>query len=350
MVTRIVMYRLGSLGDTVVALPCLHRVAQSFPGAQCVYLTNIPVQSKAAPLQAILGDADGASQFLDYPVGTRSVRVLLALRATLRALQADTLIYLTPSRGLAAAWRDVAFFRWCGFTRIVGAPLTSDLQRHRRGADGKLEMECERLARCIAPLGPVDLDDPRSWDLHLNAAERQGAQAALGDAARRPRIAVNMGGKFAINDWGEPNWSTLVARLSPLYSDHTLVFVGGPEDEARAQRVGALWSGPVVNLCGRVSPRVSAAAMAGSALFVGHDSGPLHLAACMSVTCVGLYGENHEPRKWHPYGAQHRILHDMRGVCTIGVDQVAAAVESALAKGDDRRVTGCAMPGEGARG
>ena len=52
---RIVVYRLGSLGDTVVALPCLHRVAQAFPDAERIVLTNFPVSSKAAPLEAILG-------------------------------------------------------------------------------------------------------------------------------------------------------------------------------------------------------------------------------------------------------------------------------------------------------
>jgi ADP-heptose:LPS heptosyltransferase len=70
--------------------------------------------------------------------------------------------------------------------------------------------------------------------------------------------------------------------------------------------------------------------MLGAKLFVGHDSGPLHLASCVGVPCVGLYGNNNEPCKWHPYGDGHVVIHEMRGVRAIGVEQVALAIESKL--------------------
>ena len=44
---RILIYRLGSLGDTVVALPCFHLIARKFPHAERVLLTNFPVHAKA---------------------------------------------------------------------------------------------------------------------------------------------------------------------------------------------------------------------------------------------------------------------------------------------------------------
>lgn len=333
---RVVIYRLGSLGDTVVVLPCLHAVARAFPDAERVMLTNVPVSAKAAPLETILGGSGLVHRYMAYPVGTRSLGALRALRASLRALDARTLVYLTPSRGLVAAWRDLLFFRLCGFTTIIGIPLTRDLQHNRPGLDDCIERECHRLARTIAPLGPVDLEDPDQWDLHLTIAERQAASAALGTVEHRPRIAINMGGKVAKNDWGEANWRSLVTRLAASSGHHALVFVGGPEDSARAARVGSAWPGPVVDLCGKVSPRVSAAAMSGSRVFVGHDSGPLHLAAAMGVDCVGLFGDNNPPCKWHPVGASHRIVHDMRGVQDIAVGTVAEAVLDRLADATER--------------
>ncbi len=327
---RVIIYRLGSLGDTIVALPCLHAIARAFPGAERTVLTNFPVHSKAAPLAAILGGSGLVERFMAYPVGTRSVPTLLDLRRSLRAVGADTLVYLTPSRGISAAWRDLLFFRSCGFRRIVGVPLSRDLQENRRGADGSVESECLRLARCIAPLGPVRVDDPADWSLHLSDDERRAGTQSLDGLAQTPRIAVNMGGKAAQNDWGEANWLALARRLGGRHGDHALVFVGAEEDFARSARVGAVWPGPVVNLCGKVAPRVSAAAMAGAAVFIGHDSGPLHLASCMGVTCVGLFGSNNAPRKWHPHLGRHRILHELAGVLQIGVEQVAREVEAEL--------------------
>ena len=332
--SRVVVYRLGSLGDTVVVLPCLHKVAQTYPDAERIALTNFPVSSKAAPLQGVLGNSGLVHSFMAYPIGTRSAGELYRLAKQLRALGASTMVYLTPARGRLAAWRDLIYFRLCGFKHIIGVPLSADLQQNRRGADGLVEGESSRLARCIGELGPVALDAPASYDLFLDAAERQAASMALAPAQGHHRIAINMGGKVVENDWGESNWMSLAERLRDICGDHALVFIGAAEDHARAGALGARWPGPVVNLCGKVSPRVSAAAMAGSRLFVGHDSGPLHLAAAAGVHCVGLYGAKNEPRKWHPCGAGHQIIHDMRGVGAIGVEQVLHAIRKLLSTGD----------------
>ncbi len=342
-VERVVVYRLGSLGDTVVALPCLHAVADAFPEAERIMLTNIPVSAKAAPLEAILGGSGLVDRFIAYPVGTRSLKELVDLRRSLRALDARTLVYLTPARGLRAAWRDLLYFRWCGFRRIIGLPLTKDLQENRRGGDGLIERECERLGRCAAPRGAISLDEPHAWDRGLSRAERDAGRALLGRVADQPRIAINMGGKVVENDWGEANWSALivalVGSLGVAHPDVALVFVGSVEDAERAERVGALWPGAVANLCGKGSPRISAAAMSGARVFVGHDSGPLHLAACAGVACVGLFGNHDEPRKYHPYGLRHRVVQDLRGVSYIRVEQVEEAVLGQLAAGNPQRTT-----------
>ena len=76
MTQSIVIYRMGSLGDTVVALPCFHKIAQVFPDHHRVVLTNLPVNSKAAPIQAIIKDGGFTHEMIAYPYGTRSPNVL----------------------------------------------------------------------------------------------------------------------------------------------------------------------------------------------------------------------------------------------------------------------------------
>lgn len=333
---RIVIYRLGSLGDTVVALPSLHRVAQAFPMAERIALTNVPVSSKAAPLEAILRGSELIHRTVAYPVGVRAPRDLWRLARELRALRTDTLVYLTPSRGLLQAWRDVIFFRLCGFRHIIGAPLTPDRQRNRPAADGMLERECERLARCLSSLGPIDVADSALWDLRLTDEEWRLGQEALTPFGGRPYIAINMGGKVAKNDWGLGNWQVLLRRLGLQLPGVGLLIVGAAEDSSRADAVRPCWPGPVVDACGQLMPRVSAAAMANARLFIGHDSGPLHLASAMGAPCVGLYGDNNRPRIWHPVGPKHRLIHRMTGVLSISVDEVVAAATQCLAAGDRR--------------
>ena len=71
--------------------------------------------------------------------------------------------------------------------------------------------------------------------------------------------------------------------------------------------------------------------MEGASLFIGHDSGPMHLAAAVGVPCVAVFGDHNVPKRWHPIGDQHRIIHNMRGVRAITPDEVYEAVAERLA-------------------
>ena len=162
---RVIIYRLGSLGDTVAALPCFHLIRRSFPDAERLVLTNVPVSKKAAPLETILREGGLVHGSIAYPLGLRDPVALVRLARNLRRQGADTLVYLADRRGLTTAWRDVAYFKLCGFRRIIGAPLTSDLQMNRIDGSGELERESHRLGRTLAELGTIDFDARAWWDL-----------------------------------------------------------------------------------------------------------------------------------------------------------------------------------------
>lgn len=322
----IVIYRLGSLGDTVVALPCFHRIAASFPEARRLVLTNRPVSSKAAPLETVLGPGGFIDGVIEYPIRTRDPGELARVAGALRAAGADTLIYLGGGRSRPLVLRDVALFRACGFRRIVGAPLSRDLERPRLDAAGCEEPEAERLARCMAQLGPIDLQDPAWWDLRLTPGELREGDAVLEAFGSGPFVAVNTGGKAAEKDWGEAAWAAMLGDLSRREPELGLLFLGASDDAGRAERLAGSWRGTSVNACGTLSPRASAAALRRASAFVGHDSGPLHLAAAMGVRCVGLFGGYNRPRRWHPYGPGHHVIHEMDGVAGIAPARVADAV------------------------
>ncbi len=330
---RIVIFRLGSLGDTVVSLPCFHAIARAAPAAERIVLTNFPVSGKAAPLESILAGSGLVDRVIEYPGGTRAPGDLWALARRLRALDADALVYLTESRGLPSAWRDAAFFGLCGLP-VFGAPLTRERQRNRvLNAAGEIEHECQRLARCLERIAPVDLDDRSAWDLRLTEAERAGVRALKAPLAATPYIAINMGGKVAQKDWGHDNWRALLDCLTEERPGFGLLVVGVGEDRARAEQVTSGWRGPVVDACGLLSPRESAAILDGAALFIGHDSGPLHLAAARGITAIGLFGDYNLPRRWHPWGSRHRVIHRREGVREIGVREVVALVQDRLDAG-----------------
>jgi len=311
---RVLIYRLGSLGDSLIALPALHLAARAFPQAERRLLTNFPVNAKAPPAAAILEGSNLVHGYFRYAVGTRSPRELLSLWWQLFLWRPQVLIYMGSARGVESARRDAKFFRLCGIPRLIGVPLTKDMQENRwEESEQALEPEGARLARNLAELGDAQLDAPASWDLHLTQAENARAGEALSATAGSPIIAVSVGTKVQSKDWGRDNWRALLNRLATLYPDCALVLGGAPEESEASEFAADGWrensGSPVVNLCGLLTPRESAAVFARARAFVGHDSGPMHLAAAVQTPCVAIFAARNKPRVWFPYGKQHRVLY-----------------------------------------
>jgi ADP-heptose:LPS heptosyltransferase len=354
-IQRVLIYRLGSLGDTVAALPALHLVERAFPFARRWMLTNIPVHTKAPAAAAVLEGSGLVHGYVSYPVATRSVRQLAEVWWRIRRFRPQVLIYLMPSRREGSLQRDVKFFRLCGVRHIVGLPY-ADLNEYQFDPEKKLwEQEAHRLARCVRPLGEADIDDLRWWDLRLTDAEMTAAQSALKGIGSRPIIALGPGTKMQANDWGRENWRGLIDKLSGEFPDHALILVGAPEDAAVGEYAGGGWRGPVLNLCGQLKPRQTAAVLRRAELFLGPDSGPKHLASSQGVPCALVFSARGRPGIWYPPGQGHRVVYhqvecagcgletciEQKKKCltSIPVDEMFVAALDAWKNGKMRRAT-----------
>ncbi len=298
-----------------MALPSYHLLARAFPDAERRMLTNYPVSVKAPAAAMVLGDSGLIHGYMRYAAGTRSVKELTRLWWAIARWRPDVVVYLAASRGERAIRRDAWFFRLCGVSRIVGLPATRELREPQwQEADGGgYEYESARLARTLAELGDANLDDRASWDLHLTEQERHPAHEALGGELRnKPFFAVSVGTKVQSKDWGRENWHELLAHMAQMYPGYGLALAGAPEESEASEFAADGWrdanGGPVVNLCGKLTPRQSAAAFAEATLFIGHDSGPMHLAATVGTRCVAIFAARNRPKEWFPYGAGHRVL------------------------------------------
>ncbi|GAA3763571.1 hypothetical protein GCM10022270_23440 [Terriglobus aquaticus] len=312
-VRRIVILRLGSLGDTLVALPSYHLIAQAFPRAERRLLTNVPVVSRAPAAAAILGDSGLVHGYESYPVGTRNPLRLLGLLWRLRRFRPDVAIYLKAETGEQNSKRDRRFLQWTGARRIVGVSATGETAALRL-ENGDWEPEVERLLRSLRDLGRLDAASGESWDLRLTPAEVERADAVRAPLASAPFFAASIGTKVQSKDWGVRNWADLLREVAGRYPGHGLLLAGANEERGSSDAVAEAWAGvagagPVVNVCGDLTPRESAAAFRGARAFLGHDSGPMHLAAAVGTPVVAIFAARNLPRTWFPYGAQSRVLY-----------------------------------------
>lgn len=337
---RILVFRLGSIGDFVIALPCFHLIRRCYPHAEIVLLTNEPANQRIVSAESVLKGTGLVDRYITYTGGTRDYGHLWQMRQEIRALAPEAIIYLAPPRGHLSSYRDYLFFRMCGVRHLVGASGTS-VMRGRSSIERNSvlqEPEAVHLGRQVAELGPIDFEDRRNWDLRLTADEIDEAARIFAETFRKGQhdggrrlLGLSIGTKQAINDWGDANWRVVLQSLRSL--GYGLFIFGGPEDRQRSQDLVEGWPGTVLNLCGKISPRVSAAMLKHVRLFLCHDSGPMHLAAAVGTQCVAVFSRRNPPGNWFPFGSGHKILYPTSKsgtIQSISSRQVVAAVVEAL--------------------
>jgi ADP-heptose:LPS heptosyltransferase len=219
---------------------------------------------------------------------------------------------------------------------------------HRKlDGERRYESEASRLMRCIRALGDADLEDPANWDLALTTEEIRKRESVLATwRGGEYFIAVSIGTKADAKDWGERNWQVLLERISRFDPNLGLVMIGASDEKDASDRAARSWRGPALNLCGMLSTRESAAVIGRANSFVGHDSGPMHLAAALGVPCTAVFSARNKPGVWFPFGVQSRVIyhqtecfgcelveckiHQKKCITSISVDEVFGYVMDML--------------------
>jgi len=354
---NILIFSIGSLGDTLVALPAYHLIRERYPDSHIVLLTNSPADGgvKAAPSHQILLGSGLVDDYLEYPHGSRDWRALAAVAASIRRLRPAQGVYLMPVRTVRQRLRDAIFFAAAGLPAMRGLWPGKDKDRHLpvKGMPEQRESEASRLLRSIG-FDPRVLE-PRLFSLALQGAERDSVQPLLAPLHGRPFIALSVGAKVSAKDWGQDRWQDLLECLRQRVPGHALVFIGSADEAERCGQLLTCWPAGGLNLCGRLSPRQSAAALERAALFIGHDSGPMHLASSVGIPAVAIFAARNKPGVWFPYGNEANVFyrlvpcHGCRlSVCTehekvcirsIQPAEVAARVTALLAAREMRSPT-----------
>lgn len=348
---RVLVYRIGQLGDTIVALPALWAIRRQFRDAQIVLLGN--AHARFVQAREVLPPAGLIDEYVSYPVGGRRAGDFCKLLAQLRASRFDALVYLAPRRRTRAQlWRDLAFFRLAGMRRVIGHLGFAGLPARIAGAPLPfLQHEADHLLERLE-LSGIAVPEPGhgEMDLALTATEHAAAESWLlanvpADAREAGLVGIGPGSKQPSKVWPEERFLALGRRLVAEHRIYPVVF-GGPEDGPVGERLVRAW-GRGGNAAGALPIRVTAATLSRCRLYVGNDTGTMHLAAAVGIPCVAIFSARDWPGRWYPYGDGHTVLRQavncegcLLEVCTreglrcltgIHVDAVAGACARTLA-------------------
>jgi lipopolysaccharide heptosyltransferase I len=341
---RVLIVRLGAVGDVLRSLPALRQIRAAFPAAHLAWI----VEDLSAPLLEGHPDLDQVVTLSRSEMGRagRSLREMARLigrlRRQLRAARYDVAVDLQSSfksgvlTRLAGASRRVGFAP--GFCREASflfttewLPLSSPwLNRVERHLEMASALGSPRLHPAPPPL-PERVEDGREADAILARALTPS----------EPPIVISPGvsRRQSFKTWPPVHYVRLATLIRRTMSLRPLI-VWGPGEEDLAGSIVRGAGGDAL-LAPRTSLRVLAAMLRRSAAFVGADTGTMHLAWIVGCPVVALFGPT-DPRLNAPWGDGHVVL---RAASTRMQDLAPELVLEALRGALARRAPGMAADG-----
>jgi predicted lipopolysaccharide heptosyltransferase III len=291
---KILLIRLRLIGDVVLTTPAVGAIRRRFPTANITYL----VEPHAAPIVRHNPHIDRVL-IADRPRGVRRFSYDVALARRLRAERFDLVIDFhggprsawlarasgAPQRiGYAVPWRKLMYT-----TRI---PWARTLTPPRHSVEAQWDL--------LAPLGipaPDRVRDPIAIVEDPAAAAAVHARLdAAGVAPDAPLIAIHVSAGNPFRRWPADRFAEVAAALARQDGRRRIVITSGPADAtaadriaANAQRQAGLASASIVR-CGEFDLAELRTLIGRAALYIGGDSGPLHVASATNTPIVALFG------------------------------------------------------------
>jgi ADP-heptose:LPS heptosyltransferase len=124
------------------------------------------------------------------------------------------------------------------------------------------------------------------------------------DIARRPYAVIHPGARTANRRWPAKNYPPVFEHLSKR--SISVVLVGGDEERPLTSEIVAASSLPFTDLVGRLSLGELAALLEGCCLYIGNNTGPMHIAAGVGARIVAIYGIH--ANLWAPLTERHIMV------------------------------------------
>ncbi len=336
---RILVVKLGAVGDCLHTLSAVRVLRRRFPEAEIGWLVETKSQ------EVVLGHPDltrvhvwnrksASAELRKGSVGAAWATVRATV-AELRAARYDAAIdFQDLFKSGFFAWRSGARLR-IGFARPREANFvfTNEWVRPR-------EQDYHMVRRYMALLAPLGVDAaeaPLPASMFIPDDKKAVADEffAREVPAGRPVVAINPAASLPRKIWPAERFGAVADRLCETFRVVPLLIWGPGEEPFVAAVRRAMKQESLV--APRTSIKELGRLLGKCALYVGNDSGPMHIASAMGAAGVGLFGPT-DPRRVAPWSPNFRAVEPFepfakhRPVDGISVDQVYHAAAQLLEK------------------
>jgi len=293
---NILVIKLRYLGDVLLATPALRALKAAYPKARLTALVNRGTDE-------ILVSNPDVDDIIPLERGTivEQWRFAMAVRRrrfdiVVDLTDGDRAAFLTRISGASVRIGFNAEQRWTG--RCYTTVVHGDAAAHR-------------IERDLAALRPLNLSVtdtiPRLWLTREDESRAEEFIAKLPVRSDQQIVVIQPGARYWFKAWPSERFAELADRLTERFGCQILV--GGSQQEAELTRLVVKQAkSHLTTIAGFVSIRTLAAVLKRSALFVGNDSGVMHIATAVGTPVVALFGPSN-PTEWGPRGGPAEVIY-----------------------------------------
>jgi ADP-heptose:LPS heptosyltransferase len=199
-------------------------------------------------------------------------------------------------------WRQVRHKKWSLIVDLRGSATALFLRREKRAIWKKLPGEV--VHKVVDAARTLKLEgDPPAPHLYITPEVQALADELLGEGG--PILAMGPASNWVGKVWPIERFTQTAAQLlgkdGPMAGGRLLI-LGGPEDTRMVEELRmASARGRTIDLTGKVDLLTAYACLRRARLFIGNDSGLMHIAAAAGAPTIGLFGPSDE-RRYAPWG------------------------------------------------
>ena len=297
---RILVIKLDHLGDVLLATPVFSNLRRTYPNAELHALAG-------AWSRVVLEKHPDVSKVMEYnsPAFCRtgrptSLRETFKLYRQLRRQKYDLIVELRSD------WRTV----WFAFLRLTPNRLSrAALQVANKMGFAQFSGTHE-TTRNLDVLKQAGIPTPvQTAIFSVTTEDKKWASDLLATyqiEKQHPLIAIHPGSPIALKRWMPERYAKLADWLI-AQKRAQILFVGVKDEMPIITEVQALMRGKSINIAGKTTLTQLASILRMCNVFIGNDSGPMHLAAAVGTQTIGLYGPG-DPTRFGPAGEKCQTI------------------------------------------
>jgi heptosyltransferase III len=292
---KIVIFRNGSYGDSLVALPCLKLIKLNNENSNIHYLTLQNNDTKFFKPKKLL------SKFgLNFKFTIINKKKLYVINLINYFIQNkfDEMYYLKEEptcfifKNTNKFFTKINIFIEKVFLKILFIKKIIGLEYKNFTNTPFQEKESLRLIKRFY-LNLVD--ENQIIDL-ITIRDR---------LKKKSEIILCLGGKFKVKDWGLVNWATLIELIIKYKKNQKFLIIGNGENEKnKAKYLLKVFPNNCQSFINQPFDKLIKA-VSKSKIYIGHDTANMHLSAILGLKTISIFSSRETKGKWFPIGLNH---------------------------------------------